>query len=218
MSRPQILLTCLCTRQGAPCFPAGSPQGWQEGNGPPTSPRGRPARASLRAGGQVRTPRPTPVSADVRFLCKSCETAPLPTAFSVPEPMPLAPLPSSPLWGVPVSPQNAGPFTLSSPVFQKPFPPAIPSALTSPRLHWERPNLQMLSAEHVDVPAKMFPSRMEKSRLNKRMRLAELPRDWGHHLFFSGKGATDDKSWVPVAGWCMVRGHGGARVRGKLSL
>lgn len=53
------------------CFPAGSPQGSQAGNGPPDQPQVRPARASLRDRGRVRAPRPTPLSSGVRFLCKS---------------------------------------------------------------------------------------------------------------------------------------------------
>lgn len=36
------------------CFPAGSPQGSQAGNGPPDQPQVRPARASLRDRGRVR--------------------------------------------------------------------------------------------------------------------------------------------------------------------
>lgn len=182
------------------CFPAGSPQGSQAGNGPPDQPQVRPARASLRDRGRVRAPRPTPLSSGVRFLCKSERNSSSPAAFPGARAHAPCCLPSRALRGVSPSPRDAVPCALSSPVPQTPFPPAVPAALTGPRLDWEQPPLRTLSAEHVDILAEMVPSRTGKSSLNRRTRLAEPPRDWGHHRFFSGRRATGDQSWVPMAG------------------
>lgn len=181
-------------------FLRGAPRAHRQGMGHRTSPKFGQHALPL---GTVVESEPLVLRLSPRacaFCAKARETPRLPAAF--PGARAHAPCcsPSRALRGVSPSPRDAVPCALSSPVPQTPFPPAVPAALTGPRLDWEQPPLRTLSAEHVDVLAEMVPSRTGKSSLNRRTRLAEPPRDWGHHRFFSGRRATGDQSWVPMAG------------------